>query len=366
VITHHRHHPANRTASAAANRAITTMLAIALQAGLPGHAFAQTPQTLQTLAASTDDGRQQRLIDGAKKEGSLTFYTTTPAEYASLLTEPFEKKYGIKVNIWRARSELILQRVLNETRANKAVSDVVASIAPPMEALRRENVLQEVSSPYQKDLIPTAAPSHHQWVSTLQYVFVQAYNPEKIRKEDLPKTYQDLLSPKWKGKLGIEGSDHEWMSSVIKDMGEANGVKFFKDLTAGNGLSVRSGHPLLTNLVASGEVPLALTVYQYSAAQAKAKGAPIDWFAIEPAVTIADAMGIPKNAPHPNAAILFYDYMISPEAQGILAKIGYYPTNKKVEPPLKNVKLKVLDPGMLLDNEEKSYKRFESILQLTH
>ena len=323
-------------------------------------------QTLQALAAASDDGRQQRLIEGAKKEGSLTFYTTTPAEYASLLIDPFEKKYGIKVNIWRARSELILQRVLNESRANKAVSDVVQAIAPPIEALRRENLLQEVNSPYQKDLIPTAAPAHRQWASTLQYVFAQAYNTDKVKKEDLPKTYQDLLAPKWKGKLGIEGSDHEWMSSVIADMGEAAGVKFFKDLTAGNGLSVRSGHPLLTNLVASGEVPLALTVYQYSAAQAKAKGAPIDWFVIEPAVTIADAMGIPKNAPHPNAALLFYDYMISPEAEAIVARIGYYPTNRKVEPPIKSIRLKVLDPGTLLDNEEKSFKRFESILQLTH
>jgi iron(III) transport system substrate-binding protein len=323
-------------------------------------------QSLQTLASATDEGRQQRLVEGAKKEGSLMFYTTTPTEYVSLLTGPFEKKYGIKVNVWRARSELILQRVLTEARANKPSSDVVASISPPMEALRREKILQTVNSPYQKELIPTAAPAHHQWVSTLQYVFVQAYNTGKIHKEDLPKTYNDLLAPKWKGQLGIEGSDHEWMSSVIQDMGEAAGVKFFKELTTGNGLSLRTGHPLLTNLVASGEVPLALTVYQYSAAQAKAKGASIDWFVIEPAVTIADAMGIPKNAPHPHAALLFYDYMISPEAQTILAKIGYYATNRNVEPPIKNIKLKVLDPGTLLDDQEKSFKRFESILQSTH
>jgi iron(III) transport system substrate-binding protein len=323
-------------------------------------------QSLQTLAAATDAGRQQRLIEGAKKEGTLTFYTTTPAEYVNLLIDPFEKKYGIKVTIWRARSELILERVLNETRAHKAVSDVIASIAPPMEALRRENVLQEVISPYQKDLIPIAVPAHHQWVSTLQYVFVQAYNTDKIRKADLPKTYTDLLAPKWKGKIGIEGGDHEWLTSVIQDMGEENGTKFFNALTAGNGLSIRVGHPLLTNLVASGEVPLALTVYQYSVAQLKAKGAPIDWFVIDKAVTIQDAMAIPKNAPHPNAALLFYDYMISPEAQTILATIGYVPVNTKVESPLKGVKLKVLDPGVLLDTNEKSFKRFETILQLTH
>jgi iron(III) transport system substrate-binding protein len=196
-------------------------------------------------------------------------------------------------------------------------------------------------------------------------VFVQAYNTSKVSKDELPKTYQDLLAPKWKGKLAIEGSDHEWMMSVIKDMGEANGTRFFGEL-AGNGLSVRNGHPLLTNLVASGEVPLALTVYQYSVAQARKKGSPIDWFVIEPAVTIADAMGIAKKAPHPHGALLFYDYMISPEAQDILAKIGYFPTSLKVEPPVKNIKLKVLDPGKLLDDQDKSVARFESILRTNH
>ncbi len=333
---------------------------LALALCLPGlHA-----QTLQQLATSTDEGRQQRLIDGAKKEGSLLFYTTTPTEYANLLIEPFEKKYGIKVNIWRARSELILQRVMNEAQAGKGIADVVASIAPPMEALQRENLLQEVVSPHHKELIPTAVAPHRQWASTLQYVFAQAYNTTKVSKEELPKTYQDLLAPKWKGRLAIEGSDHEWVTSVMKDMGEPAGMRFFNELVAGNGLSVRSGHPLLTNLVASGEVPLALTVYQYSAEQAKKKGSPIDWFIIEPAITIADAMAVMKKAPHPHAALLFYDYMLSPEAQRILARIGYYPTNTKVEPPIKNIKLKVLDAATLLDEQEKSFSRFEGILRL--
>ena len=323
-------------------------------------------QTLQQLAMSTDEGRHQRLVEGAKKEGSLLFYTTTPVEYATLLIEPFEKKYGVKVNVWRARSELILQRVVNEARAGKVVADVIASIAPPMEALYRENLLQEVASPRHKELIPSAVPAHRAWASTLQYVFVQAYNTTKVSKSELPKTYQDLLAPKWKSRLAIEGSDHEWVSSVIKDMGEANGTKFFNDLATGNGMSVRAGHPLLTNLVASGEVPLALTVYQYSVEQAKKKGSPIEWFVIEPAVTIADAMAVSKKAPHPHAALLFYDYLLSEEAQKIIGKIGYYATSTKVEPPMKNVRLKVLDPGIVLDDQDKSFARFEAILRANH
>src|SRR3989442_337246 len=278
------------------------------------------------------------------------------------LIEPFRSKYGIRVDVWRARSEIVLRKVIAEARAGGPSADVNAIISPQEEALRRENLLQEIRSPHHKDLVPAAVPAHREWVSTLHHVFVQAYNTDKVRKEDLPKTYRDLLAPKWKGKLAIEGDDHEWMSSVIADMGEVEGVKFFRDLVASNGLSVRSGHPLLTNLVASGEVPLALTVYQYSVEQAKKKGSPIDWFVIEPAVSITNAIGVAKRAPHPHAALLFYDYIISAEGQRMLAKIGYVPTHLRIEWPVKGVKLKFLDAANLLDEQEKSFGLFEQII----
>jgi iron(III) transport system substrate-binding protein len=316
-----------------------------------------------TPMGSTGAHRDQRLVQAAKKEGSLLFYTTTPTDYVKELIEPFENKYAIKVNVWRARSEAILQRVLNEARGNRPVVDVVHMISPPMEALHREGLLRPVDSPHHKDLTPKAVPTHRAWASTLHYVFVQAYNTSKIARNELPRTYEDLLHPRWKGRLGIESSDHEWMTSVIRDMGEERGTRFFRDLVRANGLSVRTGHPLLNNLVASGEVPLALTVYQYGVEQAKKKGSPIEWFAIEPAVTIADGIGVAKRAPSPNAALLFYDYMLSPEAQRIVAKIGYLATSSKVEPPLKGVKLKVLDAATLLDEHDQSLARFEAILQ---
>src|SRR6267142_2273179 len=283
-------------------------------------------QTLQKLAGYQGEDRQQRLVEGARKEGSLLFYATFPLEYADQLIEPFRSRYGIKVDLWRARSEIVLRKVIAEARAGGPSADVIAIISPQQEALRRENLLQEIHSPYQKDLVPAAVPAHREWVATLHHVFVQAYNTDKVRKEDLPRTYRDLLEPKWKGKLAIEGDDHEWVSSVIADMGEAEGVRFFRDLVAGNGLSVRSGHPLLTNLVAAGEVPIALTVYQYSVEQAKKKGSPIDWFVIGSSVSISNGIAITRKAPHPHAAVLFYDYLLGETAQRVLACIGYVPT----------------------------------------
>src|SRR5260370_25332613 len=239
-------------------------------------------QTLQKLAAYQGEARQHRLVEGARKEGSLLLYATFPVEYADQLIGPFRSKYGIKVDHWRARSESVLRKVIAEARARGPSADVIAIISPQQEALRRENLLQEIRSPYHKDLAPAAVPAHREWVATLHHVFVQAYSTDKVRKEDLPKTYRDLLAPRWKGKLAIEGDDHEWMSSVIADMGEAAGVKFFRDLVAGNGRSVRGGHPLLTNLVASGEVPLALTVYQSTLQQAKHNASPTNCFLIHP------------------------------------------------------------------------------------
>src|SRR5438105_6888964 len=326
-------------------------------------ALAAQAQTWPAIATYEGADREAKLVEGAKKEGMLLLYTTTPVEYLRQLTEPFEKRYGIKVEVWRARSEAILPRVINEARGGKPAVDVIQSISPPMEALHREGLLQEVHSPRHAGLQPGAVPAHREWASTLRYVFVQAYNTQKVARDELPRTYQDLLASKWKGRLAIEASDHEWLTAVIKELGEARGTQLFSDLVRTNGLSARTGHPLLTNLTASGEVPLALTVYQYSVEQAKKKGSPIDWFVIEPAVAIADGIAVAKKAPHPDAALLFYDYMLGPEAQRIVARIGYVPTSTEVESPLRNVRLKVLDAATLLDEQERSAARFDAILQ---
>ncbi|HEY4317473.1 MAG TPA: extracellular solute-binding protein [Herbaspirillum sp.] len=318
-------------------------------------------QSMQSMAAYQGKDREQKLTEAAQKEGSLLLYTAMPREYVKQLNDLFEKKYGVKVVVWQAVGEQILQRVINENRSAPAV-DVVHSTSTLLEALARENVLQTIHSPVQKTLIPAALPKSHMYASDLQYVIVQAYNTNKVKQEDLPKTYQDLLDPKWKGKLSIEASDNDWLASVINDMGPEKGTQFFKELVANNNLSVRVGHTLMTSLVAAGEVPLALTVYQYSAEQARKKGAPVGWFAIEPAVSIMSGVGVAKKAPHPNAALLYYDYMLGTDAQAILAKIGYPPTSTLIESPLKGVKIKYLDGAELLDNQAKSEAQFKTLI----
>jgi len=322
-----------------------------------GQAWAQG-----TLFDYSGPDRMQRIVAAAKKEGSLTMYNTFAEKDQPTLMKPFEAKYGVKVNIWRAGTDKVLQRTVAEAAAKKYDVDVIHFGSPEMEALSREKILQAVKSPVHQDLLPGSVPSHREWAATLLSVWVQVYNTNLIKKRDLPKTYADLLNPKWKGKLGIEAKDEDWFASVVDVMGGGEkGLAFFRDLVARNGISPRTGHTLLNNMVIAGEVPLALTVYNYMPEQAKKKGAPIDWFTLEPAIARSNAIGVARRAPHPNAALLFYEYMLG-EGQQYLVKMDYVPSNVKAASPLKGVRILQTDPIRALDESDKWSRLFENIV----
>jgi iron(III) transport system substrate-binding protein len=323
-------------------------------------AAAVLPAAAQGLASYQGADRMDKIVAAAKKEGTLTLYTTIAEKDLPAIVKPFEQKYGIKVNVWRAGTDKVLQRTVTETQAKKYDVDVIHFGAPEMEALSREKILQPIDSPVQKDLLPGSVPKHKEWTSTILSVWVQAYNTGVVKKADLPKTYQDLLDPKWKGKLGIEAKNDDWFATVVHQLGgEEKGLAFFRELVAKNGISPRQGHTLLTNMVVSGEVPMALTVYNYMPEQSKKKGAPIEWFAIEPAIARANAVGVAKHAPHPNSALLFYEYLLGPDGQSAMVSIDYVPTNTKIASPLKGVKIVTTDPVRSLDEQAKWQKLYD-------
>jgi iron(III) transport system substrate-binding protein len=325
-------------------------------------ALAASPALAQAdIATYQGADRTQRLIEGAKKEGTLTIYTSATVDDMAALTGAFEKKYGVKVNVWRASSENIIQRAATEARGNRFDVDVFETDGVAMEAVHREKLLQVVNSPYIKELIPAAIPSHKEWIGDRVQIFTAAYNTKLVKKADLPKTFADLLDPKWKGKLGIEAGDYDWFSAVVTEMGEEKGLKLFRDIVSKNGLSARKGHTLLANLIVSGEVPLSLTTYLYKVQQLKNDGAPIDWLALPPEVARAQGTGLARKAPHPHAGVLFMDFLLS-DAQAILAQRDFIPTNVKVKPLPEGMTLKFVDPAKLLDENDKWEKLFKDIV----
>src|SRR6266852_2933569 len=232
---------------------------------------------------------------------------------------------------------------------------------PALEELRNEKLLQEVTSPYLADLMGRAVPSHKEWVGFCLNVLVQAYNTDLVKREELPRTYSDLADPRWKGRLGIEVDDSDWFAGLLGELGEANGVKLFRDIAEVNGFSVRKGHTLLANLVAAGEVPLALTVFNYTAEQLRRKGAPLAWLALAPVVSMPNGISIAKAAPHPAGAMLFLDFMLS-DAQSILAGRDYVVTSTRVPAPLDRSTLKVLDSAKVLADGDKWRRLYAGVI----
>jgi len=327
----------------------------------PAAAQVKPGATAADVAAYTAPDRAQKLAEGAKKEGELTLYTSAQSDDMGVLIAAFEKKYGVKVSVWRSSSEKVLQRAVTEARGNRFTMDLAETNGPELEALHREKIFEAVKSPYLADLMPQAIMPHGEWVGTRLNVFTQAYNTSLVKKEDLPKTWEELAGPKWKGKLGIEQEDIDWLAGQYAELGEARAGKVFRDIVAHNGVSVRKGHTLLTQLVVSGEIPLALTVYNYKAEQLKGKGAPIDWFTIGPAIARPNGIGVAKKAPHPHAAVLFYDFEISPEGQKILAGRDFVPTSRKIDTPLNKIPMRFVDSRVALDEFQKWGKLYADL-----
>ncbi len=336
----------------------TILTCVFLASGL---AAAQAPDPSAAIVTYEKPDREQFLIAGAKKEGEVSVYTSLISEDLAALAAAFEKKYGVKVKGWRASSEKVLQRAVTEARANRREADVLETNGPELEAAYREKVLQPLKSPHLKDLMPQAVRPHGEWVGTRINMFVHSYNTSLVKKEELPKTYADLADPRWKGRLGIEAEDEDWFAMVVRELGEEKGLKTFRDI-AKNGFSVRKGHTLLAGLVGSGEVPFALTTYSHGAEKMKQRGAPVDWYAIEPAIGRANGVGGVRKPAHPHAAALFADFILSPEGQAILEKGGYVPANLKIGNRAQKLPLKFVDPAVVLDEHDKWKKLWSEIV----
>jgi len=317
---------------------------------------------LAGLAEYQGPDRMQRLLEGARKEGFLSVYTSFPPEDIAAVNAAFEKKYAVKVRAWRAASEKVLQRTMAEAQAGRYDVDIVECNSVPLETLHREGLLQAVRSASHAELVPAAVPKHREWVASRLSLFVQAYNTQLVKKDELPSSYADLLHPRWKGRLGIEASDEDWFEEVVRALGEEKGLRLFRGVASSNGFSLRRGHSVLAQLVASGEVPFALTVYNFTAEQLKRKGAPLDWFVLSPAVAHANGVAVPKRAPRPHAALLYYEFMIGEEAQRLLSSRDSIPTSTRVESSLDRSSFKVVDPALLIDQGGRWAKLYDEII----
>ena len=333
-------------------------LALALLAALAvGRAHAQSV-AVTDLANYSGADRTQRLIAGAAAEGALTLYSSATMEDTGAIADAFERKYGVKVRRWRGSSEDILRRAAAEYRAGRTEVDVAETAGPEMEALLREKLLAEIASPVFAELIPQAAVADRAWIMSRLSVYTAGINTNLISAAQAPRRYDELTDGKWKGKLAIEADDAGWFVAVLGSMGEQRGLALFREIVARNGISVRKGHTLLANLVAAGEVPLALTLYGYRIEAMQQAGAPIAGIVLPPAVALPTGIAVFRKAPHPHAALLFVDFFLT-DGQRILAERGNVPTNRRVKAPPPD--LIFVDSAKFLDQGDKWTKLFRDV-----
>src|SRR5256885_5191664 len=291
-----------------------SLLAGALGAALlPRFVFAQAQRDAaknREIYLYKGADREKRILEGAKEEREVVVYTALNLKDSVPIVEVFERKYGGgKVQLWRSSSEKVLQRAIAEARAGRFSCDILETNGPEMEAMHREQLLEEFFSPHFKDLPPAAFPKHRHYVADRFNFFAVAYNTNLVKADEVPNTYEDLIHPRFAGRVGLEASDVDWFGAMVKAMGEEKGLAFFRKLAAAKP-EMRSGHTLMAELVASGEIPLAATIYNHNAERLVVKGAPIRWKALKPTFGRPNAIGVDRKSTRLNSSHLVISYAV--------------------------------------------------------
>jgi iron(III) transport system substrate-binding protein len=296
------------------------------------------------LAASHDAG-----IESAKREGEVVFYASMNLGEANIMIAEFEKRYPfIEVQLNRTGSEKLLTKVLTESKAKKNSADVIQTVEFSMHIFNRSGVLTRYS-PQANTLYPKDFKEEGYWTTVYYNPYVTAYNTRQLPRLRLPKTYDDLLDPKWKGRMMMEGTKADWFAGMLQIMGYERGLRYMREL-ARQEPTLREGHELLAQLVAAGEGDLDINIPASSVDRMKEKGGPIDWTALGAAPAIMVGIGLSSQASHPNAAKLFIDFALSREGQKLQQNFGRLVARGDLasEQPaaIKAIKIVPVQPGL--------------------
>lgn len=268
------------------------------------------------LAASREE-----LIEGAKKEGQVVVYASMNIGEANAMSARFEQQYPfLKVKLNRTGSERLLTKVMAESRAKKSFADVIQTVEFSMHTFAKRGLLGRYL-PVENVLYPKEFKQEGYWTTAYYHPYVLAYNTKLVARENLPKSYEDLLNPVWKGKMMMEGTKADWFAGMLQIMGKEQGVKYMRGL-AKQELTLRVGHELLAQLVAAGEGVFDINIPSSSVDRMKERGAPIDWASLGPAPAIMVGIGVSSQMAHPHAAKLYVDFVLSKEGQKLIRGFG--------------------------------------------
>lgn len=290
----------------------------------------------QSLVLQDATAADEALIQAAKKEGSVTWYTTLIVnQMARPAVDAFQKKYGIKVNYVRADTNVSIVRIQNEAQAGKTQADVIDTTSgTPL--LKRMGLLEKWLPDGAKALPAEYVDPEGYWVAASLYTLTFGYNTNLVPKGSEPKSFKDLLDPRWKGKIAVSGNASSpgvagLVGFVLANMGERQGIEYLKLLAVQRPSVIQASTRQVLDMVIASEYSLGLQILNHHVAFSANRGAPVGWVKLDPAMAAFLALAVIKG-PHPNAGKLLVDFLLSDEGQAIFRDADYVPVAPNVPP----------------------------------
>lgn len=340
---------------------------------LPSHRTASTLALLLLFSGSVlckgvyaATGDREKVLEGARKEGRLVLYTGMDTDEANLYTKEFARQYPfLKTEVFRSSGEKVQTRFLVEDRANVHNADIFQTSIVQVYQLKNAGLLLKYVSNESRAYGEGFKDAQGYWTAFYLIPYVIGYNTRLVAPKEAPATYDDLLQPRWKGEIGLESEEYQWFYHLLQIMGTEKGSDYMRKL-AGQNLQMRKGHTLLADLVAAGEIKLAVVLYANRVERMKNGGAPIDWVRFKgPTITVINAISIPEKAPHPNAAKLFVDFVLAKEGQNLLRGLRRIPARADVapDPPslTRGLSLYPARPEGMIEKYNETVARFDEI-----
>jgi iron(III) transport system substrate-binding protein len=342
-------------------RLFIAMTLTVLRWQLPALAQTGRPMTVAELAAYNKPDREKVLYEGAKKEAKLMWYTSLTGGPNTDAPRVFEAKYpGVAMEVYRGDSDALISRITQEAQAKRYIVDTIETTFPILKVLQELKLLAPYFSPhlaqYPDDVKEKASQGLVYWATDRESYIGLAYNTNAVQGTAVPKNYEDLLKPELKGKIGFATTDTG--ARVIAAMLNSRGAEFVQKLKSQQiSLHSVSGRAIL-DMVISGELGVSPTVFLSHSRVSISKGAPIKWVPMDLVPTNAGGVAIPANAPHPHAALLFGDFLLSPDGQKFLSKYGL---DSAVNKP--DFKRFYAEAGMTVEKYEKENEKWEKLLR---
>ncbi len=342
----------------------TTALFLTLLCAIPAPGQERSGQRLFKLSKLGPEQRQQALVEGARAEKEVTFYSSLQAQQIEPFAQAFNKRFPfLKVNTYRVSGNKLLVKIQTEYKAGKHLVDVVNVSAEEAAALKKIGTIDPYLSP-QREFFPASAKDKEGYFTAFSLLTqVLGYNTNGVKRAEAPRSYYDLLQPKWKGNMFLDNEAYDWFTVLLRHFGREKGLHYMRNL-AKQDLTMMRGRTAQTQLLAAGERPIAIVQSGNTVLDYKAKGAPIDIVVMEPYLALANYIMLARYAPHPYAAALFIDWSLSEEGEAMATTFGRVVARKGVKqrfPELLEKEPFVVDADFIAPMVEEGGREFRDI-----